>query len=300
MEGASAHVPVMVAEVMELISPASRKVLLDCTVGLGGHAEAFLSTAPPDARVVGLDVDEDNLRLAKARLQKCAPRVRLFQANFDQVDEVLAEAGLKQVDAVLADLGVASTQLDDPLRGLTFGASGPLDMRLDRRLERTAADLVNELEENELANLIFAYGEEKFSRRIARRIVEARRVKPIEDTRVLAELVVLAYPPQLRRAGRIHPATRTFQALRIAVNDEMGSLERMLAKLPSVLAVGGRAAIISFHSLEDRRVKQSFAAWASTGAAKLLNKKVIVPGEAEIAANARSRSAKLRGIERVA
>ncbi len=286
-------------EVMELLEPSRRRVLLDCTIGLGGHAMEFLSRGP-QANLIGLDVDEDNLRRAKRRLSKFGTRVRLFQANFDQVNEVLDEAGVEGVDAVLADLGVSSTQLEDPQRGLSFQTHGPVDMRLDRRIEKTAGDLVNQLEESELANLIFEFGEERFSRRIARRIVEARQKKPIEDTRELADVVAIAYPPAKRWSGGIHPATRTFQALRIAVNDELGSLERLLAKLSTILSVGGRAAIISFHSLEDRRVKQNFAAWASTGCARLINKKVIVPGEAERAANPRSRSAKLRGIERIA
>jgi 16S rRNA (cytosine1402-N4)-methyltransferase len=250
---------------------------------------------------VGIDADDENLRLCKARLAPFGDRVRLFQANFADLPEVMGAAGVSAADVLLADLGVSSNQLDDPARGLSFLADGPLDMRLNRRIATTAADLVNGLPESELADLIYACGEERYSRRIARRIAEARKRKPIERTLELAGLVVAAYP---RAAGRTrrgaHPATRTFQALRIAVNDELASLERLLSLLPNVLAVGGRAAVISFHSLEDRRVKQSFAQWATAGGAKLLNRRVIRPGRQELAANPRSRSAKLRAVQRVA
>ena len=226
--------------------------------------------------------------------------MRLFQANFSQAREVLSEAGLTAVDALLADLGVASTQLDSAERGLSFSVDGPLDMRLDLRLTRTAADLVNELEEEELADAIFNYGEERYSRRIARRIVAARKAGRIERTTQLAQIVMSAMPAPVRRARHgAHPATRTFQALRIAVNDEMGNLERLLGLLPDILTVGGRAAVISFHSLEDRQVKRKFLDLASIGAAKILSKKPITSNDAEVSANPRSRSAKLRGIERI-
>jgi len=301
MDGGWAHRPVLVTEAVELLAPADPFVVVDCTVGLGGHAEALLRALGGRARLVGIDADDENLRLCKARLAPFGERVRLFQANFAELPEVMDAAGVSAADVLLADLGVSSNQLDDPSRGLSFLADGPLDMRLDRRIARTAADLVNGLAESQLADLIYAYGEERYSRRIARRIVEARKRRRIERTLELAGLVAAAYP---RAAGKTrrgaHPATRTFQALRIAVNDELASLERLLSLLPSVLAVGGRAAVISFHSLEDRRVKQSFARWASTGGAELLNRKVIRPGRQELAANPRSRSARLRAVERVA
>jgi len=298
MEYPAAHRPVLVREVVELLEPACRKVLVDCTVGVGGHAEALLSAASGQAQLIGIDVDEGNLLAAKKRLERFAPRVRLFCANFADLPDVLAHADVRQADAILADLGVASSQLDDPARGLSFSADGPLDMRLDKNLPRTAADLVNNLDETELADVIYKYGEERYSRRIARAIVAQRRIGPIERTTQLAALIVSAYPAPARRSRRgVHPATRTFQALRIAVNDELGKLEALLAILPAVLCGGGRAAIISFHSLEDRRVKQAFAALAKSKGAKILTKKPIIPSDKEASENPRSRSAKLRGIE---
>ncbi len=300
MEGNWGHQPVLLEEVLEYLAPQGKRVLVDCTVGLGGHAEAMLAAAGDEATLIGMDADESNLRLAKDRLAGYGPRVRLFWANFSELDEVLRQADVPQVDVLLADLGVASTQIDQPQRGMSFSVDGPLDMRMDSRLERTAADLVNEMEEGELADLIFAYGEERFSRRIAHAIVETRKQKRLERTLELANLVSRAYPAAVRHARRgVHPATRTFQALRIAVNDELGSLDRLLALVPKVLSIGGRAAIISFHSLEDRRVKQAFAGWAATGRAHVLTRKVITPRETESAGNPRSRSAKLRAIERV-
>jgi 16S rRNA (cytosine1402-N4)-methyltransferase len=298
-----AHQSVLRDEVAELLGPADfldRPVtIVDCTTGLGGHSQALLQRVHPASRLIGLDVDEANLRRAKENLSDFEGRVRLFQANFSEIDVVLSEADSEFADIVLADLGIASSQLDDPARGLSFQADGPLDMRLDDRLEKTAADLVNTLSETDLANVIYRYGEERLSRRIARRIVEARKEKSIRRTGELAEIVSRCYPPPARRKHHIHPATRTFQALRIAVNDELGVLETLLAKLPTVLANHGRAGIISFHSLEDRLVKRAFADWATTGIGRVLTKKPVVPQEAELRVNPRSRSAKLRGFERL-
>ncbi|MCJ7544813.1 MAG: 16S rRNA (cytosine(1402)-N(4))-methyltransferase RsmH [Phycisphaerae bacterium] len=298
MEGPAAHRPVLVRDVVALLEPQSRKLFVDCTVGLGGHAEALLAAACEQAQLVGIDVDESNLLAARDRLQRFAPRFRLFRANFADLPDVLAAAGVSSADALLADLGVASSQLDDPSRGLSFAADGPLDMRLDRSAGRTAADLVNDLDEAALAELIYRYGEERYSRRIARAIVQRRRRGRIERTTDLAAVVAAAYPAPARRSRRgVHPATRTFQALRIAVNEELDRLDALLAAMPTVLSGGGRAAIISFHSLEDRRVKQAFAALAKAGRAKLLTKKPITPSDDETSENPRSRSAKLRGLE---
>lgn len=296
----SAHVPVLLQEVLGLLAPAGRKVLVDCTVGLGGHSEALLEAAGPEALLIGSDVDESNLLVAKKRLERFGPRVRLFQANFAELDHVLAEAQVATADLVLADLGVASSQLDDPQRGLSFSAEGPLDMRLDPRLTRTAGDIVNTTEETQLANLIYELGEERYSRRIARAIVTVRRSEVIRTTGRLADIIMSAMPGAVRRSRHgVHPATRTFQALRLAVNDEMGSLARLLKLLPQVLSHGGRAAIISFHSLEDRQVKQAFAQWATTGEAGVLTRKPLTANENEIYVNPRSRSAKLRGVEKL-
>jgi len=295
------HRPVLRAEVVRLLCPAGRRVLVDCTVGLGGHAEALLSAAEPDALLIGIDLDENNLRIAGDRLARFGGRVRLFHANFSELPDVLAQAEAGAADAILADLGACSAQLDDPARGFGFSRAGPLDMRMDRRIEQTAGGLVNSLSERQLADLIYTCGGERYSRRIARAIVEARRERAIDQTVQLAGIVARAYPPAARRSRRgVHPATRTFQALRIAVNDELGSLDRLLATLPDALAGGARAAFISFHSLEDRRIKHAFADLARSGRAKLLTKKPITPTAEEIRENPRSRSAKLRGLERVA
>ena len=306
MEGGAAqpglaHRPVLVTEVLELLAPAGRAVLVDCTVGLGGHAEPLLEAAGPNALLIGLDLDEENLRRCKDRLARFGGRVRLFSANFTRLADVLRECGVSGADALLADLGIASSQLDDPMRGLSFMAEGPLDMRLNREGRTTAADLVNRLEEKALADLIYGFGEERYSRRIARAVVAARKEKPILRTVELAKIVASAYPPATRRTRRgVHPATRTFLALRAAVNEEPANLDALLRLLPTAMNVGGRAAVISFQSLEDRRVKHAFADWAATGTARLLSRRVIEPGEAEQRDNPRSRSAKLRVVERVA
>jgi 16S rRNA (cytosine1402-N4)-methyltransferase len=301
VEAPAGHTPVLRDEVVELLGPRARAVLLDCTIGPGGHAEALLEAAGRDAVLIGVDLDADALRLARSRLRRFGRRVRLFHADHGQIDAVLGEANVPAADAILADLGVSTRQLADPQRGLSFQADGPLDMRLDRRRRRTAADVVNQLAEGKLADVIYAYGEERYSRRIARRIVAARRRAAIRTTAELADIVARALPAPARRTRRgVHPATRTFQALRIYVNGLLESLDALLSRLPACLAVGGRAAIISFQSLEDRRVKRAFAEWASAGSARRLTRKVIRPTSDEAARNPASRSAKLRGIERLA
>lgn len=293
------HTPVLAEAVRSLLAPQGRSTLVDCTIGRGGHAEMLLQAAGPQARLVGLDVDEDNLRYVKERLGSYGRRVRLFHANFAQLGEVLDAADAPAPDLLLADLGFASTQMDDPERGLSFQQDGPLDMRLDRSMDRTAAELVNQLPEKELADVIYQFGEDRLSRRIARRIVTERQNEPIRTTARLAEIVRQAYPPAQHHRG-IHPATRTFQALRIAVNDELAALDTLLAELPRRLVVGGRAGIISFHSLEDRRVKRAFADWAGLGRAEVLARKPVSAEADEVAANPRSRSAKLRVVQRTA
>lgn len=299
MDRNAAHRSVLLAEVVELLEPTGHDVIVDCTVGLGGHSAELLSRAGADARLIGIDLDAGNLARARERLGG-GDRVRLFEANFSDIDAVLAEAGAQAADVILADLGVASTQIDDPARGFSFQADGPLDMRMDPQGDRTAADLVNSLGEQALADLIYEYGQERFSRRIARAIVARRMEGPIERTDVLARLVAGAVPAPARRSRRgVHPATRTFQALRIAVNDELRSLDTLLDRLPAVLAPGGRAGVISFHSLEDGRVKRAFSSLKSAHLVDALTKKPLTAGETEIAANPRSRSAKLRGIRRI-
>ncbi len=299
MDRPAAHVPVLRDEVVKLLSPGSGEVMLDCTVGLGGHSEALMKAAGEDGQLIGIDLDESNLLAAKERLSAFAPRVRLFHANFSQIREVLAEAGRQTVDLLLADLGISSSQLDDPQRGLSFQADGPLDMRLDISQGCTAADIISNSSEAELADIIYNYGEERYSRRIARSIVLARRQGRIETTRQLSEIISRSLPAVAGRTRKgVHPATRTFQALRIAVNREFENLEQLLAVLPDVLSPGGRAGIISFHSLEDRRVKRAFADFVGTGKAKLITRKPVTASEDEVVLNPRSRSAKLRVVEK--
>jgi 16S rRNA (cytosine1402-N4)-methyltransferase len=292
------HLPVLLETVIDLLQPAGRQLLVDCTVGLGGHAEALLDRAGDQAHLLGIDMDRRSLLRAKDRLERFGRRVRLFEANFADISEVLDQAGRRKADLVLADLGVCSVQLDDPERGLSFQQAGPLDMRLDQGLETTAADLVADLDQEALANLIYEYGQERYSRRIARAIVTARKEEPIQTTTRLAQIVTKALPGQARRSRRgVHPATRTFQALRIAVNNELAGLDRLLASLGRCLGPGGRAGIISFHSLEDGRVKRAFARMEEASLGRRITRKCVTADENEMQANPRSRSAKLRVFE---
>ena len=290
------HIPVMVDEVLSLLRPEPGETVLDCTIGRGGHAAAIMPRLAPAGRYIGLDADPGNIEYLRAAHLHPPIVLDLIHRTFADAPQGLGELGVGGgVDGLLADLGFASSQLDDPARGLSFSHEGPLDMRLDPTRGRSAADLVNRLPQRELADLIYLYGEERFSRQIAGRIVDARREKPIETTGELASLCARAYGRG--RRSRIDPATRTFQALRIAVNDELAQLEALLDALPELLRPGGRAAIISFHSLEDRRVKHAFRALVKAARADALTKKPLTAGEAERAANPRSRSAKLRGIQ---
>jgi 16S rRNA (cytosine1402-N4)-methyltransferase len=282
------HVSVLFAETLAGLNPQPGEVWADCTTGAGGHAAAIARAVGPNGRVLALDQDPGMLALAAPRFEGLP--VTAVHANFDQLPELLAERGMAALDGVLADLGFCSDQLQDATRGLSFQHDGPLDMRLDPTAGETAADLVNTLGEAALADVIFEYGEERHSRWIARRIVERRKAQPFETTADLADVVKFAVPKS-RDSYRIHPATRTFQALRIAVNDELGSLDRLLAALPKLVKPGGRVGIISFHSLEDRRVKRAFR---GDGRWRALTKKPVEAGDAEAAANPRARSAKLR------
>jgi 16S rRNA (cytosine1402-N4)-methyltransferase len=288
------HISVLPAEVLEYLAPAAGQTLVDATTGAGGHTRLLAERVGPAGRVIALDRDDAMLRLAQSRLAGLP--VTFVQANFDGLGDVLAELGLTRVDGVLADLGVCSDQLDEPERGFSFQQPAPLDMRLNPAEGEPASALLRRLNERDLADLFWQYGEERFSRRIARKIVEVRRRTPLETTDQLAELVRRCVPfPKRRRGERgkigIDPATRVFQALRIAVNDELGALERFLAGLPGWLVPGGRAVVISFHSLEDRRVKHAFRQrqhW------EVLTTRPVQATEEETARNPRARSAKLR------
>jgi len=289
------HIPVLLDPVIELLDPAAGQIMLDCTLGRGGHAGIIMPRLAPGGRYIGLDADPANLQFVREAQPDPPVPMNLIHRNFIHARQVLNELNLDGVDLLLADLGFASSQMADAQRGLSFNADGPLDMRLDPSSDTTAAALVNRLDERELADMIYQYGEERLSRRIARKIVETRRRSPIESTRQLAELCAAAYGPRGRRQ-RIDPATRTFQALRIAVNDELDALRTLLDDLPALLRPGGRAVIISFHSLEDRMVKHAFNDYARGGQGERLTKKPVTADEAERANNPRARSAKLRAI----
>lgn len=295
-DSAPGHVPVLPGPILELLSPAPGEVMLDGTLGRGGHAALIMPRLAPGGRYVGLDVDPENLAYVAGSQPNPPVKMNLVHRNFADARGVLDELGLDGVDLLLADLGFASSQMADPARGFSFAADGPLDMRLNPHLGTTAADLVNRLSERDLADVIFRYGEERLSRKIARKIVDLRARSPINTTRQLADLCASAYGPHGRRQ-RIDPATRTFQALRIAVNDELGVLEALLAALPRVMRPGGRVAIISFHSLEDRMVKHTFNDFAREGLAERLTKKPATADDHERASNPRSRSAKCRAIK---
>jgi len=324
-ENEQQHEPVLLKEALEWLRAREGGTFLDCTVGLGGHARAILD-ASAESRVIGIDRDADALTIARERLSIFEGRVQLIHANFGDVGSALEKAGITEVRGVLADLGVSSLQLDQSDRGFSFVSEAPLDMRMDRSSDETAAELVNQLSERELADLIFEYGEERKARRIARAIARARDRDPIATTKQLADIVVRAL--NIPGRWRIHPATRTFQALRIAVNDELKALERFIPAAISALARGGRLAIISFHSLEDRIVKRSFLRESGScqcethsmqidrrragvvdeivcercGAGnriRILTRKPVRPTVEEIERNSRSRSSLLRVCERL-
>ncbi|MEM9883220.1 MAG: 16S rRNA (cytosine(1402)-N(4))-methyltransferase RsmH [Planctomycetota bacterium] len=299
------HIPVLPDAVVGLLDPQPGETFVDATLGRGGHA-AKLIPRLAGGTYLGLDADPANAEFSRQRLAPIANAygvtLRVVNANFASIAE-----DSDPVDGLLADLGFASNQVDDPNRGFSFMQDGPLDMRLNTSGGSSgessggggAGELVNTLSERELADVIYRFGEERLSRRIARKIVEARGRSPINTTGQLATLCRAAYGPAAGRS-RIHPATRTFQALRIAVNGELDALDALLAALPGVLAPGGRAAIISFHSLEDRPVKRRFLELQQTGVAERLTRKPITAAPEEAAANPRSRSAKLRGIRKYA
>ncbi len=289
------HVSVLLRETLEFLNVRRDGVYIDATLGSGGHAEAILTRLGEGrGKLLGIDQDPAALAMARERLARFREQAILMAGNFAEIEALHRASGLPAADGVLADLGVSAMQLDDASRGFSFMREGPLDMRMDPEAELSAREIVNQTPERELADLIFKFGEERHSRRIARAIVKAR---PFRKTTELAQVVTRAIPS---RAGlhQIHPATRTFQALRIAVNRELESLERFLAAIPSVLARGGRIVILSYHSLEDRRVKQTFQSWQREGRARILTRKVVRPSPEEVEINSRSRSAKLRAAEK--
>ena len=292
------HIPVMTAEVLQHLRPEQGGLFVDCTVGLGGHSRALLEAGA--SRVIGLDRDLDALARARDTLASWGDRVELVHADYRAIDEVLDSRQITHVDGTLADLGVSSMQFDAPGRGFSFQRDEPLDMRMDRTGGDTAADLVAHSTERDLADAIFHYGEERFSRRIARALVAARREAPVDTTGRLATIVRRAIP---HRGGhvRIDPATKTFQALRIWVNRELDGLDRFVETAARRLRAGARLVVITFHSLEDRIVKHTLRALHQRdGLVQVLTKKPMVPTDEEVDRNPRARSAKLRAAERMA
>ncbi|MCB2194042.1 MAG: 16S rRNA (cytosine(1402)-N(4))-methyltransferase RsmH [Deltaproteobacteria bacterium] len=305
------HRPVMLAEVVEVLAPRPGGLYVDGTLGAGGHAASVLEASAPDGRLLGLDRDPRALELAGRRLEEFSGRIKLVQATFDNMERELKNLGAGLADGVLLDLGLSSMQLDEQGRGFSFRRDEPLDMRMGAA-GSSAAELVADLNEAGLARMFQRLGEEPLARRIAKAIVKERAEAPIDTTGRLAEVVERAMPMAERRKRRLHPATQVFQALRLAVNDELGMLERFLDQAPHLLKPFGRLAVLSYHSLEDRRVKKAISAWANPctcppglpvcacGREPLFKPlgKLGRPSEAEVAANPRARSARLRAAER--
>jgi 16S rRNA (cytosine1402-N4)-methyltransferase len=294
------HIPVLADEVVAWLRCQPGGLYLDCTVGYGGLAACVLDASGPNGWLIGLDQDPEAVAAARTRLAPYGGRVELVHGNFKDLKRHLASAGVSQVNGVMFDLGVSSAQLGRPERGFSFLAEGPLDMRMDPGAGAPAADLLDRLLEDDLADLIYQYGEERYARRIAKAVVRSRRTHPLRTTSDLIAAIRSAVPAAYRR-GRIHFATRTFQALRIAVNRELEVLQSALRDAADVLAPGGRLCVIAFHSLEDRIVKQAFRALSSGPAPILstLTKKPVIPTKAERQDNPRARSAKLRVAERL-
>lgn len=296
------HEPVLLEPVMEFVAPKPGEIVLDATLGHGGHARRMAGAIGPAGRLIGLDVDERNIARAHDRLKSGGqegPRLDIYRANFAELDAVLDALRIPLVNVILADLGVSTDQLLDASSGLTFAEDGPLDMRLDDRLETTAADLINRLPESQIADLIWNNAQERFSRRIAKRIVHHRRAGRIKTTAQLVRIICSAVgSPERGRPGKIHPATRTFQALRMEVNHELQNLQTLLKRAPERLAPGGRIGVISFHSGEDRIVKQDFLDQQRAGVYFLRTRKPVTASSEETDRNPRARSAKLRVAER--
>lgn len=298
MDATDFHIPVMGKEVCEYLNLKPGDCFVDCTIGLGGHSALVAQRLLPKGRLVGIDRDADSLRWAKENLRSFTGTCDFIHDDFRNIGQILTNLGIEEVHGMLFDLGISSYQLDNPSRGFSLKTEGPLDMRMDQESYLSAYDLINSLSEHELDLILRKYGEERMSHRIARYLVAQREKGPLQSTKELCEVVLRAMPPKYRYQ-RIHPATRTFQAFRIAVNRELESIEIALNKAVDCLKVGGRICVISFHSLEDRIVKHVFRAYAVEKKLKLIFKKPLFPSDEEIQSNPRSRSARLRVAERI-
>lgn len=292
------HIPVMSKEVIEVLSVKNGDIVVDCTIGTGGHAEELLKMISPKGRLIGIDRDIDSIALARERLNNIHNNVELAHDDFRNLDIVLDKLHIKEVDAFLFDLGVSSFQLDNPERGFSLKSNGPLDMRLDKESYISAYDLVNHLSEQEISSILKTFGEERFHNRIANFLVKERTSKPISTTQELSDIILKAIPYRYQ-SHKIHPATRTFQAFRIAVNRELEALEIALEKAISYLKQKGHICVISFHSLEDRIVKEKFRQFSRNSSLKIITKKPLRPTFDEMHHNLRSRSARLRAAERI-
>lgn len=298
MDQEIAHIPVMAQEVMASLNPHPGQVIVDCTIGMGGHAAGIAEKIGAKGLLIGIDRDLSSLDMARERLKEYPVKANFIQRDFRFIDHILDDLKIREVDGILYDLGISSYQLENPDRGFSIKMDGPLDMRMDRDNYISAYDLVNSLSETEISFILKHYGEERWHHRIARYLVRRREKNPIESTRDLSDTVLRAIPQRYRHQ-RIHPATRTFQAFRIAVNRELEALEISLNKSIPYLKNGGRLCVIAFHSLEDRIVKETFRRFRREGTITLINKKPMRPAEKEIDENPRARSARLRVAERI-
>lgn len=288
------HKPVMCKEVIESLNLRPGLTIVDATLGLGAHASAILEKISPKGRLIGIDRDTDSLEIAKNRLKVYEDNVSLVHADFRAIDKVFAQLNIKKIDGILFDLGVSSYQLDSQDRGFSFRYDAPLDMRMDKTSYILAYDLVNNLTEKEISDILWAFGEERWHNRIAKYLIQKRALSPVTTTGQLKEAVMKAIPHGGIHSTRIHPATRTFQAFRIAVNRELEALEESLAKVPEFLKKGARVCVLSFHSLEDRIVKHNFKDNALKGIFRIITKKPLLPTRQEVIDNPRARSVKMR------
>ncbi|MFA6357656.1 MAG: 16S rRNA (cytosine(1402)-N(4))-methyltransferase RsmH [Candidatus Omnitrophota bacterium] len=294
------HTPVMLKEVIDYLKLAPGKVIVDATMGTGGHSFEILKKITPGGRLIGIDRDLDSLGICRERLVEFKDSCTFVHSNFSNLDQALEKLGINEIDGIVFDLGISSYQLRDAQRGFSFQEEGPLDMRLDKSSYISAYDLINSLNEDEISHLLWNFGQERWHNRIAHLLIEERKVEPIATTKQLATLVMRAIPYKYRKSYyRIHPATRTFQAVRIAVNRELEVLENSIRKAVAILKKQARICVISFHSLEDRVIKHTFRALKADGLIEIITSKPLIPEFSEIEANPSSRSSKFRVAERL-